>query len=181
MRSLTIGPASAHSRDDLTVHLDVSDPDDDYIRVAYQWEKNKEPIAGETGETLSNDLFSKGDKISCRVTFSEDESDEVSYQSNILTILNSSPIITSSLSGNILEGYLFSYAVAAEDPYGDSLEFSLDNAPEGMTIDPAAGTISWEAGEEQRKGTYEFQVIVSDPEGATAMQPITLTFPDSAS
>ena len=181
MMSLTIGPAPAHSRDDLKVYLDVSDADDDYIRVAYQWEKNKEPIAGETGETLSNDLFSKGDKISCRVTFSEDESDEVSYESNILTILNSAPIITSRLSGNNLEGYLFSYTVAAEDPDGDPLEFSLDNAPEGMNIDPAAGTISWEAGEEQRKGTYEFQVIVSDPEGAKAMQPITLTFPDSAS
>jgi hypothetical protein len=181
MMSLTIGPAPAHSRDDLKVYLDVSDADDDYIRVAYQWEKNKEPIAGETGETLSNDLFSKGDKISCRVTFSEDESDEVSYQSNILTILNSAPIITSRLSGNNLEGYLFSYTVAAEDPDGDPLEFSLDNAPEGMNIDPAAGTISWEAGEEQRKGTYEFQVIVSDPEGAKAMQPVTLTFPDSAS
>ena len=181
MMSLTIGPAPAHSRDDLKVYLDVSDADDDYIRIAYQWEKNKEPIAGETGETLSNDLFSKGDKISCRVTFSEDESDEVSYESNILTILNSAPIITSRLSGNNLEGYLFSYTVAAEDPDGDPLEFSLDNAPEGMNIDPAAGTISWEAGEEQRKGTYEFQVIVSDPEGAKAMQPVTLTFPDSAS
>ena len=181
MMSLTIGPAPAHSRDDLTVHLDVSDADDDYIRISYQWEKNKEPIAGETGETLSNDLFSKGDQISCRVTFSEDESDEVSYQSNILTILNSAPIITSRLSGNNLEGYLFSYRVAAEDPDRDPLEFSLDNAPEGMTIDPEAGTISWEAAEDQRKGTYEFQVIVSDPEGAKAMQPITLTFPDSAS
>ena len=79
-----------------------------------------------------------------------------------------------------MEGYLFSYSVAAEDPDGDPLEFSLDAAPEGMTIDPAAGTISWEAGEDQRKGTYEFEVIVSDPEGAKAMQPITLTFPDSA-
>ena len=180
MGSLTVGPAPAHSRDDLTVHLDVSDADNDYIRVAYQWEKNKEPIAGETDATLSNDLFSKGDKISCRVTFSEDESDEVSYQSNILTILNSAPIITSRLSGNNMEGYLFSYTVAAEDPDGDSLEFSLDAAPEGMTIDPEAGTISWEAGEDQRKGTYEFQVVVSDPEGAKAMQPITLTFPEVA-
>lgn len=180
MRSLTIGPAPAHSRDDLTVNLDVSDADDDYIRIAYQWEKNKEPITGETDATLSNEHFKTGDTISCRVTISEDDSDEVSFNSGKLTILNSAPIITSQLSGNNQEGYLFSYPVAAEDPDGDSLEFSLDNAPEGMTIDPAAGTISWEAGENQRKGTYEFQVIVSDPDGAKAMQPITLTFPEAA-
>ena len=180
MSSLTVGPAPAHSRDDLEVHLEVSDADDDYIRIAYQWEKNKEPISGETDATLSSDLFVKGDKISCRVTFSEDDSDERSYQSNILTILNSAPIITSQLSGNNMEGYIFSYSVAAEDPDGDPLEFSLDAAPEGMVIDPAAGTISWEAGEDQRKGTYEFEVIVSDPVGGKAMQPITLSFPEAA-
>ena len=180
MRSFTIEPSPAHSKDDLTARLDVVDADDDYIRIAYQWEKNKETIAGETDATLSNDLFVKGDKISCRVTFSEDDSDELSYQSNILTILNSGPVITSRLSGNNLEGYLFNYTVAAEDPDGDPLEFSLEAAPEGMIIDPASGTISWEAGEDQRKGTYEFEVIVSDPEGAKAIQPITLTFPEAA-
>ena len=84
-------------------------------------------------------------------------------------------------TGNNMEGYLFSYKVVAEDPDGDTLEFSLDAAPEGMTIDSATGTISWEAGEDQRKGAYEFDVIASDPEGAKAVQPITLTFPDTDS
>ena len=179
MRSFTIEPSPAHSKDDLTANLDVVDADDDYIRIAYQWENNKEPIAGETGKTLSHDLFSKGDKISCRATFSEEETDEVTYQSNVITIFNSGPIITSRLSGNNMEGYSFSYTVVAEDPDGDSLEFSLDKAPEGMTIDPSTGSITWEAGEDQRKGIYEFEAIASDQEGAKAIQPITLTFPDT--
>jgi hypothetical protein len=179
MRSFTIEPSPAHSTDDLTARLEVVDADDDYIRIAYQWEKNKEPLSGETGETLSHDLFSKGDKISCRATFSEEETDEVTYHSSAITIANSGPTITSRLSGNNLEGFKFSYTVVAEDPDGDPLEFSLNEAPEGMTIDPSTGTITWEAGEDQRKGVYEFEAIVSDPEGSKALQPITLTFPDS--
>lgn len=179
MRSFTIEPSPAHSKDDLTANLDVIDADDDYIRIAYQWEKNKEPIPGETGKTLSHDLFARGDKISCRATFSEEETDEVTYQSNVITIANSGPVITSRLSGNNLEGYSFSYTVVAEDPDGDPLEFSIDKAPEGMTIDPSTGSITWEPGEDQRKGVYEFEAIASDPEGAKAIQPITLTFPES--
>ena len=179
MRSFIINPTPAYSTDDLTAHLDVVDADDDYIRIAYQWEKNKEPIAGETGKTLSHDLFARGDKISCRATFSEEETDEVTYQSNVIIIANSGPIITSRLSGNNLEGFSFSYTVVAEDPDGDPLEFSIDKAPEGMTIDPSTGSITWEPGEDQRKGVYEFEAIASDPEGAKAIQPITLTFPDS--
>lgn len=179
MRSFTIEPVPAHSKDDLTANLEVVDADDDYIRIDYQWKKNKEPIAGETGKTLTHDLFSKGDKISCSATISEEETDEVTYQSSVITIANSGPAITSRLSGNNMEGYSFSYTVVAEDPDGDPLEFSLDKAPEGMTIDPSTGTISWEAGEDQRKGVYEFDATVSDPEGARAIQPITLTFPDS--
>ena len=179
MRSFTIEPVPAHSRDDLTANLDVVDADDDYIRIDYQWEKNKEPIPGETGKTLSHDLFTRGDKISCSATFSEEETDEVTYQSSVITIVNSGPIITSRLSGNNLEGYSFSYTVVAEDPDGDPLEFSIDKAPEGMTIDPSTGSITWEPGEDQRKGVYEFEAIASDPEGAKAIQPITLTFPDS--
>jgi hypothetical protein len=74
-----------------------------------------------------------------------------------------------------MEEYLFEYAVTALDPDDDPLEFSLASEPEGMTIDISTGMIRWEAQEDQRKGNYEFQVIASDPEGAQAIQPITLT------
>jgi hypothetical protein len=78
-----------------------------------------------------------------------------------------------------MEGYSFSYRMVAEDPDDDPLEFSLDKAPEGMNIDPSTGSITWEPREDQRKGVYQFEAIASDPEGAKAIQPITLTFPGS--
>jgi len=175
MRSFTIDPSPAYSKDDLTARLDVFDADDDYIRIAYQWKKDDQELSGENDETLSKTLFSKGDTLRCEVRISDDESEDAVFQSSEIIILNSAPRITSQLSGKNMEGYLFEYTVTAEDPDGDPLEFSLASEPEGMTIDASTGMIQWEARGDQRKGNYEFQVIASDSEGAQAIQPVTLT------
>jgi len=175
MRSFTIDPSPAYSKDDLTAALDVLDADDDYIRIAYQWKKNNQALPGETDTTLAKTVFTRGDTIGCEVRISDDESEEVVFHSSEITILNSAPLITSQLSGKNMEGYVFEYAVTATDPDGDPLEFSLASAPEGMTIDASTGLVRWEAREDQRKGNYEFQLIATDPEGAQAIQPITLT------
>jgi hypothetical protein len=175
MRSFTIDPSPAYSKDDLIATLDVFDADDDYIRIAYQWKQDDQPLSGETDATLAKTAFSKGDTIRCEVRISDDEAEEIVFHSSAITILNSAPLITSQLSGKNMEGYLFEYAVTAEDPDGDPLEFSLASEPEGMTIDASTGLVQWEARGDQRKGNYEFQVIASDPEGAQVIQPITLT------
>jgi hypothetical protein len=175
MRSFTIEPSPAYSKDDLTAALDVFDADDDYIRIAYQWKQDNQDLPGETDATLAKTVFTRGDTIGCEVRISDDESEEIVFHSSEIAILNSAPLITSQLSGKNMEGYLFEYAVTAEDPDGDPLELSLSSEPEGMTIDSSTGMVRWEAREDQRKGNYEFQVIASDPEGAQAIQPITLT------
>jgi hypothetical protein len=175
MRSFTIDPSPAYSKDDLTAALDVLDADDDYIRIAYQWKKNNQALPGETDATLAKTLFTKGDTIRCEVHISDDESEEVVFHSSEIDILNSAPLITSQLSGMNTEGYLFEYTVVVEDLDGDSLELSLASEPEGMTIDSSTGMVRWEVREDQRKGSYEFKVIATDPEGAQAIQPITLT------
>lgn len=173
VRSASMEPSPAHSRDDLRAEVDAFDSDGDYIRYSYQWENNDEDIAGETDATLSHAHFKRGDKVSYRLGVSDEESDEIVFHSNVATILNSSPIITSQPSGRI-EGWLYEYAVVAEDPDGDPLEFKLSSAPEDMTIDSSSGLIRWKVGEKQKDGSYEFKVMVSDSEGAMAIQPITL-------
>jgi hypothetical protein len=175
MRSFTIEPSPAYSKDDLTARLAILDADDDYTRIAYQWKLDDQALSGETDATLAKTAFSKGDTVRCEVRISDDESEEVVFQSSAIDILNSAPLITSQLSGKNMEEYLFEYAVTAEDPDDDPLEFSLASEPEGMTIDVSTGIVQWEARGDQRKGNYEFQVIVSDTEGAQAIQPITLT------
>lgn len=175
LKSFAIEPLPAHSKDDLTARLDVFDADGEYIRSSYQWKKGKEDIPGATESTLSPDYFKKGDRIGCQVRVSDGESPEVSYYSNEIVILNSSPLITSQPSAAAIEGSSYEYQVTAEDPDEDKVEFSLSSAPEGMTIDSEKGLITWQINEQQKEGKYDFEAIARDPEGAQSVQPVTLT------
>jgi hypothetical protein len=175
LRSFAIEPTPAHSKDELTALLDAFDADGEYIRTSYQWKKGKEDIPGATGSTLSTDYFKKGDRIGCQSRVSDGESPEVSYYSSEAVILNSAPLITSKPAAEAMEGSPYEYTVTAEDPDEDEVKFSLSSAPEGMTIDSDSGLIRWQISDQQQGGTYNFEVIAIDPEGAQSVQPITLT------
>jgi hypothetical protein len=175
LRSFAIEPTPAHSKDELTALLDAFDADGEYIRTSYQWKKGKEDIPGATGSTLSTDYFKKGDRIGCQARVSDGESPEVSYYSSEAVILNSAPLITSKPAAEAMEGSPYEYTVTAEDPDEDEVKFSLSSAPEGMTIDSDSGLIRWQISDQQQGGTYNFEVIAIDPEGAQSVQPITLT------
>lgn len=65
---------------------------------------------------------------------------------DILTDTNYAPIFVSEPgSPSVLVGQTFTYAAQALDPDGDTLEYSLDTAPQGMTIDPDTGLVTWSA------------------------------------
>ena len=175
LRSFAIEPTPAHSKDELTALLDVFDADGEYIRTSYQWKKGKEDIPGATESTLSTDYFKKGDRIGCQARVSDGESPEVSYYSSEAIILNSAPLITSKPAAEAMQVSSYEYTVTAEDPDEDEVKFSLSSAPEGMTIDSDSGLIRWQISDQQQGGTYNFEVIAIDPEGAQSVQPITLT------
>ena len=81
----------------------------------------------------------------------------------------------------VTEAYVnirYAYASQAVDPDGDPLTYSLVQAPDGMTIDPDTGVISWVPGNDQ---LGEQQVIVeatdhhgTDQQHLTADQPYTV-------
>jgi hypothetical protein len=173
--SARLEPSPAYTEDDLRAVVDASDADGEYLRYSYLWKSNLETISGESGSTLSNAHFIKGDRISYRVSVSDGEAGGLTLTSNSLYIRNSPPLITSQSSGRVTEGFLYEYGVTARDPDGELLRFELSSAPEGMVIDSSTGLVTWEIGEEQREGSYEFTVVVRDPEGSTAMQPVTLS------
>ena len=174
VKSATIKPSPAYSRDELEAKVEVLDADGDYIRYTYQWEKAGKDIPDASSPTLSRSFFKKGDKISYRINVTDGESEEIVFHANAITILNSPPCILSQPSGEISEESLYEYRITAEDPDGDPITFGLSAAPEGMTVDASTGMIRWKVGETQLGKSYEFKVIVSDIEGALALQPITL-------
>lgn len=153
--------------------VDAKDPDNDVITFGYQWKLDGEDIPGATDETLEwREDFKKGSIISVGVIPFDGKDEGVWKAEGSFTIPNSAPIITSEPIPRVEDGKL-SYALKAEDPDGDPIEYTLKNAPRGMTIEPATGLITWEFGEADI-GEHVVEIIVTDSEGAKASQMLTL-------
>ena len=98
---------------------------------------------------------------------------------------NQSPIITSTPSTLAEVGELYTYEVEATDPDGDTLTYSLDVKPSGMTIDSATGLISWtptaegdydvvvKVSDGALEITQSFTIVVSEEEGPGYTPPVT--------
>ncbi|MER3445778.1 MAG: hypothetical protein C4291_02585 [Candidatus Dadabacteria bacterium] len=154
----------------------AKDPDGDEVSFRYQWKRNGEKIIGAVGDALEwQDNFKKGDKISVEVIPYYGKDEGIWKAEGEFTIPNSPPRITSEPEAK-MEGGKFRYAVKAEDPDGDPIEFTLKDAPRGMSIDPKTGIITWDFNEKDA-GEYRVEVIASDPEGAKSSQILTLTIP----
>ncbi|MAE66546.1 MAG: hypothetical protein CMJ18_19935, partial [Phycisphaeraceae bacterium] len=86
----------------------------------------------------------------------------------VLDAANDPPAITSQPPGPALALAPYVYPVVAEDPNGDTLEFSLGPAPIGMTIDPQTGLVAWQP-EVDDVGMNGVVVKVADGRGGGAI------------
>lgn len=156
--------------------VEARDPDGDEISLRYQWKKGGENIVGATGEVLEwQEDFKKGDNISVEVIPFDGKVEGVWKAEGAFSIPNSPPKIVSEPDGR-MEGGKFIYTVKAEDPDGDPIGFTLKNAPKGMSIEPATGTITWGFNEKDA-GEYKVEIIASDPDGGKAIQILNLNVP----
>ena len=76
-------------------------------------------------------------------------------------------------SSQELNDRVYRYDADATDPDGDSLTYSLVDAPAGMSIDPATGAISWPVSLAS-VGAYAVTVRAQDADGSSAIQTFTL-------
>lgn len=179
--SVKVVTLSEDPRDGFKVEISYSEPEaaggSNFI---YAWKINGEEIFGETGEELKwREGLKKGDTITVSVTPYSDLGQGALLAEGSFKIPNSPPRITSEPKATFEDGK-FSYTVEARDPDGDALDFTLRNAPAGMTIEPATGLIVWEY-DGQDRGVYTVTIIVSDSEGAQASQELTLSIdPDNS-
>jgi RHS repeat-associated protein len=85
---------------------------------------------------------------------------------------NHPPAITSDPLTLVTLGQTYRYYIAARDPDGDALSYSLAQAPAGMGIDPMTGVVAWTP---QALGAANVSVRVSDGRGGTSTQSFTVT------
>ncbi len=165
---IDVTPLSAKIGDTLKVETTATDLDGDQIKFVYQWFKNDVQLPQESNTlTLTSD-FKRGDTISLNAV-PDDGIEKGNPGKIIVTIGNSSPEITSSASDIKIVNRIFTYQVRAVDKDNDPLQYSLKNAPPGMTIDQATGLIQWNVPPDF-KGKTSVAVSVTDGQGGDAVQ-----------
>lgn len=173
IRSITIVNKSENDpRQGFKANVEAFDPDQDEIGFRYQWKLEGDEIIGAIDEEIEwQEDFKKGSNVSVEVVPFDGIDEGVWKAEGNFTIPNSPPKILSEPTSRIESGK-FTYVIQAEDPDGDSIEFTLKNAPKGMTIEPATGLISWEF-DEKDIGEHNVEIVVSDYEGAKSTQKLT--------
>lgn len=138
-------------KDDIGEGIAVDDNGNAYI-VGITKSKNDFPL-----ENAVQALFGGGDKDAFIAKIASD---------NQAPEITSDPILTG------IANQLYTYTVEAIDADGDTLIFSLNQFPAGMTIDEDTGEISWLA---DVTGDTIIEVEVDDSNGGTDTQTYTLT------
>jgi RHS repeat-associated protein len=99
---------------------------------------------------------------------------QFTYDIEVLGVLNHSPSITSDPDLEALIGKPYSYDVDATDLDGDSISYSLQSGPVGMSIDAGTGILTWTPANTER-GSHAILVDASDNRGGRAEQQFTLS------
>lgn len=87
---------------------------------------------------------------------------------------NTGPVITSTPITDATVGIAYNYDVDATDADNDALDYSLQIAPAGMTIDNLIGVISWTPTSAQ-VGINAVVILVDDSNGGTTTQSFDVT------
>jgi len=173
---VAIAPNPATSSDTLEVVVHGKDRDQDQLMYAYRWSVNGATVAAQDRASLEPRYFRRGDRVQASATPYDgtDWGKEVTGPG--VVIRNSPPTIVSTPPER-LESDPYRYEVKAEDADGDPVRFSLrGNVPPGMKIDETTGVVEWKVVVPKEATTWEYEVVVEDPEGLKSVQKITLKY-----
>ena len=150
--------------------------DDDEVTYFYEWRRNDTVLPDNIQPEIDTKGFKKGELITLFVTPFDGKDKGKTRFSRTIVIANRPPEITSLPPVSLSNGK-YIYEVKANDPDGDVLTYSLENAPSGMAIDPATGVIKWDipaATDSKPVSTYDIRIVVSDGDAA-AFQGFSMT------
>ncbi len=166
---LKIMPEVFKPGDRLYVEAEGKDMDGDPVTISYQWTKNGEPAG--TDSKIDSPV-SRGDKITVRVTPYDGEryGQPVVFEREI----GNMPPMISSDGRYSFSGGVFTCPMHATDPDGDTLTWSLREAPSGMTIDAPTGLVTWRVPSDFA-GKTSFTACASDGHGGRSTQVFNFT------
>ena len=168
------GPYSGTAGQSIAFAATGSDPDGDAL--AFSWDFG-DGLPAVAGAQVSHSYAAAGTYVAT-VTASDGKGGVTSANAQVTvanpTPVNHDPVIISTPPGTATVGQLYSYPVVATDAdAGDTLTFSLTQAPGGMTIAAATGAIAWTPAAKDVPSA-PVTVRVQDGKGGSATQSFTI-------
>jgi Putative Ig domain len=170
--SISLAPADPPVGAIITATAVGADPDGDTVALTYQWYVNGKPVTEPRKDSEFNTAgLHKKDLVFVVVAPADEAGVGKDRESDIMTMANSAPKITSTPAYNIQQNGSYQYQVTAKDPDGDKLTYSLPKSPPGMTIDGSTGLIAWQVPDSvTEKQEIAIKISVDDGDGGTAYQ-----------
>jgi hypothetical protein len=150
---------------EVTAAPQAADPDGDPLEYEFAWLLNGQRVRGAEGASFDTSKLERGDRLQARVRVSDGQAWSPVAESMTLTLANRAPRFAALPPIEATNG-AFHADLDAEDPDGDrTLRFRLLSGPEGMTVDPVSGRVSWRPGADA-VGSHAVEVAVGDSLGA---------------
>jgi Putative Ig domain len=153
-------------------HADTSDADRDLIRLSYRWWKNDVLVQEGDEAELDTAGFSRGDTLSVEAVPFDGVQKGKAVRSVPIHVGNTPPRIVSAPAKSIVNNR-YDYQIEATDAESDTITFSLETAPPGMTIDEHKGFVYWQISPDQT-GVHKVRILAKDSQGAITFQEFEL-------
>jgi len=142
--------------------------------LLYSWDFGD----GTSPESVMTPSHAFADDGTYTVTLTVDDQDGgVSSETQVVTVANVAPQISSSPPMYGQQGVVYSYLPSAVDPGADVFVWALaPSAPAAMTIDPASGEITWTPSyADSLLGSVAVTLMVDDQDGGSDVQSWSIT------
>jgi hypothetical protein len=151
---------------------------------SYIFWKNSEKLVETPEDTLTPENYRKGDLIFADVLLYYNGDIIEKKRSEVVQIVNSSPVFKEIDIPPIEGPGIYTITMKVEDQDNDKIKYSLlpppgsqdKNLPEGLAINPGAGTVTLTLGENPPPEKLEFIIAAEDGDGGSARKVVTITF-----
>lgn len=150
----------------------ADDLDGEKVPLKYRWYVDDKEQQ-ETGEVFSLKGVRKGSWVYARVEAGEGNGAGPWKYSTKCMVVNSPPVVRSTLPLSVPPDRRFEYRIAAEDPDGDPLAYSLEKGPPGMTLN--GPVLSWQVPTDYLGRNAEITVRIADGDGGITRLDINMT------